>query len=400
MSASFDVPIQRSRGMRDLLPPDMRAFRRVEDAFRGAAARWGYEEVRTPTIETYSLFTAAGGLTPAMLSRVYTFLDWDGWSGDRVVLRPDSTIPVARLATEAAMGLPARMCYVQNVFRFSAAGDREDWQIGIEYLGAPGALADLEVAAVACETLDALGMRPVVRLGHVGVTRALAASLAAGGADFAEMVDAVTEHGIRALRPGLASDPQLCAFVDVAVTPGGVALIDNLRALADGVLPDAIPALDELRSIATALAASRRDVVVDFGIPRDFEYYTGVVFEFDADGQSWGKGGRYAPGLAGPAKTACGLALDAGRLADHLAPSSTPRLTVAVVPGALADMGEALQVAQTLHRSGISAALASDPGAAAVAVRVRDGKLSATTPDTGRDLDSLDDLVGLLVQYK
>ena len=46
--------------MRDLLPTDMRAFRRVEDAFRAATSRWGYEEVRTPTIETYSLFTVAG----------------------------------------------------------------------------------------------------------------------------------------------------------------------------------------------------------------------------------------------------------------------------------------------------------------------------------------------------
>lgn len=400
MSSTFEVPIQRSRGMRDLLPPGMRAFRRVEDAFRGATARWGYEEVRTPTIETYSLFTSAGGLTPAMLSRVYTFLDWDGWSGDRVVLRPDSTIPVARLANEAALGMPARMCYVQNVFRFSATGDREDWQIGIEYLGAPGALADLEVVAVACETLDTLGMRPTVRLGHVGVTRALAANLAAGGADFGEMVDAVTEHGIRALRPGVATDARLAAFIDVAVTPGGIALIENLRALADGVLPDALAALDELRAMAVALEQSGRDIVVDFGIPRDFEYYTGVVFEFDADGQSWGKGGRYAPGLAGTARTACGLALDAGRLADHLAPSSAPRLTVAVVPAGSDDMGEALQVAQTLHRSGISASLATDPGAAAVAVRVREGRLAATTPDADRDLDSLDDLVGLLVQYK
>ena len=60
----------------------------------------------------------------------------------------------------------------------------------------------------------------------------------------------------------------------------------------------------------------------------------------------------------------------------------------------------AVKVAQTLHRSGISAALASDPGAAAVVVRVQAGALSATTPDTVRDLDSLDDLVGLLVQYK
>lgn len=400
MVTPFDAPVQRSRGMRDLLPADMRAFRRVEDAFRGAASRWGYEEVRTPTIETYNLFTAAGGLTPAMLSRVYTFLDWDGWSGDRVVLRPDSTIPVARLATEGGMGLPARMCYVQNVFRFSATGDREDWQCGIECLGAPGALTDLEVAAVACETLDTLGLTPTVRLGHVGVTRAIASALAAGGADFAAMVDGVTEQGLRALRASSATNPRLSAIIDVAVTPGGVPLIDNLRALVDGALPEALAPLDELRSIATALAGSGRDIVIDFGIPRDFEYYTGVVFEFDADGQSWGKGGRYAPGLAGTPKTACGLALDAGRLADHLAPSSRPRLTVAVVPGSAEDMGAALEVAGTLHRSGISAALAPDPGGAAVAVRVRGGKLSATTPDSDQPLDSLDDLVGLLVQFK
>ena len=92
----------RSRGMRDLLPDEMRAFRRVEDAFRAAATRWGYDEIRTPTIETYNLFTRAGTLTPAMLSHVYTFLDWDGWSGERVVLRPDSTIPVVRAAANAA----------------------------------------------------------------------------------------------------------------------------------------------------------------------------------------------------------------------------------------------------------------------------------------------------------
>jgi histidyl-tRNA synthetase len=108
---TIDVPpTQRSKGMRDLLPAEMRAFRRVEDAFRAAASRWGYEEIRTPTIETYSLFTAAGALTPQMLSRVYSFLDWDGWSGERVVLRPDSTIPVARAVTEAALAMPARVC--------------------------------------------------------------------------------------------------------------------------------------------------------------------------------------------------------------------------------------------------------------------------------------------------
>ena len=88
--------------MRDLLPDQMRAFRRVEDAFREVAGRWGYEEIRTPTVESYSLFTAAGALSPEMLAGAYTFLDWDGWSGERVMLRYDSTIPVARAAADAA----------------------------------------------------------------------------------------------------------------------------------------------------------------------------------------------------------------------------------------------------------------------------------------------------------
>ena len=90
----------RPPGMRDMLPDDMERFRLIESAFRTACLGWGYREVRTPTIERLHLFTAAGTLSPQMLDRVYSFLDWDGWSGERVVLRPDSTIPVARLYVE------------------------------------------------------------------------------------------------------------------------------------------------------------------------------------------------------------------------------------------------------------------------------------------------------------
>ncbi|GAG32231.1 unnamed protein product, partial [marine sediment metagenome] len=64
----------RCRGMRDLLPADMARFRRVEEVFRTACLAWGYQEVRTPTIEHLHLFTAAGTLSPQMLGRVYSFL--------------------------------------------------------------------------------------------------------------------------------------------------------------------------------------------------------------------------------------------------------------------------------------------------------------------------------------
>ncbi|HIE17777.1 MAG TPA: ATP phosphoribosyltransferase regulatory subunit, partial [Dehalococcoidia bacterium] len=91
---------QKCKGARDLLPRDTKAFRFIEELFRKSCASWGYQEVRTPTLEYLHLFTAAGTLTPHMLSKVYSFLDWDGWSGERVVLRPDGTIPVARLYVE------------------------------------------------------------------------------------------------------------------------------------------------------------------------------------------------------------------------------------------------------------------------------------------------------------
>src|SRR3989304_3132737 len=87
----------RCRGMRDILPSEMRRFRRIEQAFREVCQGWGYEEVRTPTIEHLHLFTSAGTLSPQTLGRVYSFLDWDGWSGERGGPRPGSTIAAARL---------------------------------------------------------------------------------------------------------------------------------------------------------------------------------------------------------------------------------------------------------------------------------------------------------------
>src|SRR5262249_25715977 len=134
------------RGMRDLLPADMVRFRRIEQAFRDACRAWGYQEVRTPTLEHLYLFTSSGTLAPQLLGRVYSFLDWDGWTGERVVLRPDATIPVARLYREALGGGTAKLSYVANIFRFSPDdATREVWQCGAEVIGDTWPHGDLEL---------------------------------------------------------------------------------------------------------------------------------------------------------------------------------------------------------------------------------------------------------------
>jgi histidyl-tRNA synthetase len=64
------MKVERSKGMRDLFPADMEKFRWINDVFRESCMKWGYEEVKTPTLESLHLFTSAGTLTPGMLSKV------------------------------------------------------------------------------------------------------------------------------------------------------------------------------------------------------------------------------------------------------------------------------------------------------------------------------------------
>jgi histidyl-tRNA synthetase len=154
------MKVPRCRGSRDLSPDEMKRFRLIEEVFRDCCRRAGYEEVRTPTVEYLHLFTMAGTLTPGRLNRVYSFLDWDGWSGERVVLRPDGTIPVARFYVENLQEQTlARLFYIANIFIFEETGTqaRERWQGGAELIGAGSPLADVELITLSLEVLKRLG---------------------------------------------------------------------------------------------------------------------------------------------------------------------------------------------------------------------------------------------------
>jgi histidyl-tRNA synthetase len=314
----------RSRGMRDLGPREMRAFRAAERRFLDTAARHGYEEIRTPTIEPLHLFSGAGGLSPQLLDRVYSFLDWDGWSGERVVLRPDSTLPAARLyeSTPGVAGLPARLCYVQPVYRFAPGeGEREIWQCGVELFGVPAPEGDVELLALAREFVAALGLgAPAFELAHAGLMRNV---LAANGLDPAAQLaaydrllggdTAVVEELCRE-RP--AQEPALRVLFDVE--GGGAGYLANLRGALLQAVPAAAAALDELGAAVAALDAAGCAYRILPGTARNFEYYTGVTFRLRAGGVECLAGGRYdglGQGADGVTVPASGFGADLLRLA-------------------------------------------------------------------------------------
>jgi histidyl-tRNA synthetase len=181
----------------------MNQFRYIESVFRERCQKWGYEEVRTPTLEYLHLFTSTGTLTPSRLGKVYSFLDWDGWSGERIVLRPDGTIPVARLYIDSMKGQElARLFYVTNVFSYEQTGakTREKWQCGAELMGSDSWIADVELMLLALEILQIMSLANIkLKLSHAGVIKAYLACLGIDSEEQGKLFDQILDGNTGAL---------------------------------------------------------------------------------------------------------------------------------------------------------------------------------------------------------
>ncbi|MEI6136684.1 MAG: ATP phosphoribosyltransferase regulatory subunit [Chloroflexota bacterium] len=314
----------RSNGMRDLGPGDMARFRQIEARFLESAAAAGYREIRTPTIEPLHLYTAAGTLSPQALDRVYSFLDWDGWSGERVVLRPDATVAVARWYGEQGGAGEQRVSYVQPVYRFAPDGDREVWQCGVELFGAGASSADAELLLLARDTLAAIGIEGVsCDIAHAGLVRLAFAAAGLSSTEQLEAYDRVLEGDASVTADLAATHPQGAAALRLLSEVDGtsVGYVANLRAAMLPVIPAAASALDELEGAARALEAAGVSFRVRAGTARSFEYYSGLTFRFTAAGRECISGGRYdglAETIGGSAAPGCGWAANLLGLAELL----------------------------------------------------------------------------------
>ncbi len=317
------MKVQRCKGNRDLSPEEMIGFRLIEGAFRDCCLKWGYKEVRTPTLEYLHLFTSAGTLTPSMLGKVYSFLDWDGWSGERVVLRPDGTIPVARLYIDSMedKGL-AKLFYVANVFIFEQTGKetRERWQCGVELIGVGSTIADAELIILALEVLKRLRLEGIqLRLSHAGVIRALLAKLGLSPGEQARIFDQILDGDVDALARLKPGRPELGEVLSLWLDPKrkSSGFLKNLKVQFAQSFPELEPALDDFINIVDLLEALGYDYQIDIASGRGFEYYTGMIFQLFLGEEKIGGGGRYdalLPLMGGREVPASGFALYLDRL--------------------------------------------------------------------------------------
>jgi len=349
--------------MRDLSPAEMTVFRLLEGIYRDCFLKWGYQEVRTPTIEYLHLFTSAGTLTPGRLGKVYSFLDWDGWSGERVVLRPDGTIPVARLYVDKMQGM-ARLFYATNIFIFEESGEktRERWQCGAELIGVGSAMADAELIALSLEILKKLGMKGVeLKLSHAGLIKALLVKLGLNPEEQNWMFDRILDGDVEALARVSRESPELGNVLPLLSLNGqSTGFLRNQRALLTRSVPEIRSPLDDFLKTVALLDDLGLKYQVNIASGSGFEYYTGIIFQLFLGKEKIGGGGRYdalIPSMGGGDVPASGFALYLDQLmslvkTEAIAPPLPRRILVRVKAGDADAVKQAFKAADSLRKAG------------------------------------------------
>ena len=309
-------------GTRDFLPREAWLKRQVENTLADEFSRWGYEEIVTPTYEYLSVFGDSG---LAAFDQVFKFFDR---SNRTLVLRPDMTTPIARLA---AMRFreekdPLRFFYLTNVFRYEnaqAGRQCEFYQAGVELLGASDATADAEVIALAIQALQAAGLRSFqISIGQADFLRSLTGEIGLNERQAEELRHLLVAKDMVGLA-NLLEEAKLPQDEKekvkyVLLTNGKEKLLDAAKQVAGS--ETSRRAIENLEAVYRLLQAYgvADFVAFDLGLVRDFDYYTGMVFEGYTPGLGFPVcgGGRYDKLLEafGQSRPATGFALGVDRL--------------------------------------------------------------------------------------
>jgi ATP phosphoribosyltransferase regulatory subunit len=306
-------------GTRDVLSDEMRELRAMTDRIRAVFEGAGYGEVYTPALEYESTYERAGMTAVRPSYRVFDE------HGNVLVLRPDMTVPIARLAASryAQVEPPLRLCYLAHAYRGvrpQRGQSRELLQAGLELLGSPAPEGTAEVLGVLGAALDAAGLRTwSIGLGDCSLYPTLLESVGIPAEARERMLAELEAGDFVGLDQELGSlglaEEEAALLRRVPRMRGGPEVLDDL----EGPLHGAVAGMRQVHGLLEPELARR--VIFDFGLVRSIGYYTGAVFRvYDpAFGVPLGSGGRYDELLSrfGRPLPAVGFALNVERL--HIA---------------------------------------------------------------------------------
>ncbi|KRL63667.1 histidine--tRNA ligase [Lactobacillus psittaci] len=315
------MKVQKPKGTVDILPDVSGNWEKVEQIARDFFKQANYREIRTPSFESYEVFSRSSGETSDVVEK--EMYDFNDKGGRHIALRPEGTAGVVRSYVENKMYgpdvvKPFNVYYIESMFRYErpqAGRQREFHQIGCESFGSNNPLADIETIMMGNDLLNKLGVKNfelhINSLGNEAVRKAYHDALINY---FTPVKDQLSEDSQRRLM----KNP--------------LRILDSKEEQDKQFLPDAPRIVDYLddeskanfKFITDALDKLGIKYVLDDDLVRGLDYYTGVIFEFMvADTDLWASpttvlgGGRYnhlVEEFGGPETPAVGFGIGEERL--------------------------------------------------------------------------------------
>lgn len=317
----FEKPL----GMRDTLPDLYETKQRVKRKLEEEMKRWGYQFIETPTLE---YFDTVGSVSAILDQMLFKLLDQQGHT---LVLRPDMTTPIARVAVSKLLkDLPLRLASSANLFRAQQReGGRpaEFEQIGVELIADDTLSADAEVIALMVSSIKAAGLQDFkISVGHIGFVQELFLQILGTEERAKTLTKYLYEKNYVGYREHVKSLPLSSIdkqrLYDLLQLRGGAEVIESAFALIENEAGrEAIQQLRQLWDIISDYGVAEY-VKFDLTLINHMSYYTGILFELYAGkvGFPLGSGGRYDKLLEkfGKETGATGFAVRVDRLLEAL----------------------------------------------------------------------------------
>ena len=324
MSNILSVP----QGMKDYLIGESKYKNDTESDIMQIISDSGYQSIETPIIEYMDVFTQAGAFSQ---EDMFKLTDDKGCA---LVLRPDMTIPAARLAATRFKDYDTlKLCYLGKVFHFKRLNSwelKEITQIGIEYMGEETTAADSEVINIAYDCVKSTGLPNLqIDLGQVDFYNGLMEEAGIGDEDAQKLSKFVEQKDTLAIEMLLqqigVSGAAKNLLMNLPSLFGGLDALGKAKSYTDN--KRCLDAVENLGAIIDGLTPEARDnVSLDFSMVQSVHYYTGMIFQGITDklGTPILTGGRYDNLVScfGRKLPATGFALDGSALLTALSERS------------------------------------------------------------------------------
>ena len=308
--------IQKLKGTRDILPKEVLTWQYIEAKAKKLFEKYGYNEIRTPIIESLDLFQrGVGETTDVVQKEMYNFEDK---GGRKIALRPEGTAGVVRAYIEDGLSSepsPLKLWYKMSMYRYEnvqKGRQREFNQIGVELFGSDSYMADVEIIQMCNRFFEELNIKDIeLNINSIGCPKCRN-----------EYKEALKDF----IRPNL---DKYCDTCKTRFEKNPMRILDCKEETCKKLNQNAPKILDYLcdeckahfENLKKALNELEIEYKVNSNIVRGLDYYTKTVFEFVSkiDGLTVLGGGRYdglVEELGGQKTPAIGFATGMERLID------------------------------------------------------------------------------------